>query len=435
MLRLRGRPAGKGRRLRPDSYRAWEHRRVAELITIAEARRRVLASVRPLGAEEVALTAALGRVLAGDVVSEVAVPPFDSSAMDGYAMPAGAKGRLAVTGEARAGHRWPEALEPGAAVRISTGAAVPAGTAAVVAVEQTTEEGDAVVVPAAPQGTNIRRRGEDIRPGDRVLAAGDEVSPPALGVLASVGQTTARCARRPRVAILATGDELTEPGAPLAPGAIWSSNPPALAGQVLRAGGAVERLLTVPDDAEATRAALSQALDSADVVCVSGGVSVGPHDHVKGALASLGVAESFWGVALRPGKPTWFGTAERDGRSVPVFGLPGNPVSAMVTFQLFAVPALRALQGADPTAARAEAVLDEPVSRHPGRVQAVRCRLAAAADGLHVRPTGAQGSHILTSMLAADALALIPTGEGELRAGERVQIELLGVPGGLSSPL
>ena len=407
---------------------------MAELIPIAEARRRVLESIRPLDTEDVPLGEALGRVLAEDVTSEVAVPPFDGSAMDGFALPAAAEGRLEVVGESRAGHPWTEPLQAGTAVRISTGAAVPGGTAAVVAVENVTEDDGAVEVPPTPDGANVRLRGEDVQPGDVVLPRGAELSPPALGVLASVGRTAARCARRPLVAILATGDELTEPGAELAPGAIWSSNPLAIAGQVVRAGGVVERTLSVPDAAEASRTAIGDALGSADVVCVSGGVSVGPHDHVKGALRDLGVEESFWGVALRPGKPAWFGTLDDDGRRVLAFGLPGNPVSAMVTFRLFATPALRALQGADPGSARAEAVLDEPVARNPRRDQAVRCRLTAAADGLHARPTGNQGSHILTSMLAADALALITLGEGEVPAGERVVVELLGgIPSGLSS--
>ena len=158
---------------------------------------------------------------------------------------------------------------------------------------------------------------------------------------------------------------------------------------------------------------------------VSGGVSVGPHDHVKGALAAMGAQEVFWGVALRPGKPTWFGTLPAGGRSVALFGLPGNPVSAMVCFQLFVRPALRALQGADPEAPRATAVLDEDVARNPRRDQAVRCRLSTAADGLHAAPTGPQGSHMLTSMLAADALALVEAGEGAARRGERISVELL----------
>jgi molybdopterin molybdotransferase len=223
------------------------------------------------------------------------------------------------------------------------------------------------------------------------------------------------------VALLVTGDELVEPGQALGPGRIWSSNSYALPGQVERAGGRLVRRKSVPDRAEATGAALRAALAEADVTIVSGGVSVGPHDHVKDAFAALGVKERFWGVRLKPGKPTWFGV--RDGGLA--FGLPGNPVSAMVTFQLLVRPALLALQGASPDAARASAALDEPVARNARREQAIRCRLRAADDGWHAAPTGPQGSHVLTSMLGAGALALIPAGDGELAVGERVEIELL----------
>jgi molybdopterin molybdotransferase len=219
-----------------------------------------------------------------------------------------------------------------------------------------------------------------------------------------------------------TGDELTEPGQPLEPGGIYSSNGYALMGQVDRAGGELASRERVPDSAEATRTALASALDAADVVVVSGGVSVGPHDHVKAALAELGAEQRFWGVSLRPGKPVWFGTRA----DTLAFGLPGNPVSAMVTFQLFVRPALAALQGADPSATRTSALLERPVARNPRREQAVRVRLRAGDGAWGASPTkGAQGSHVLTSMLGADALALIGPGEGEAPAGERVEVELL----------
>jgi len=345
--------------------------------------------------------------------------------MDGFAVPPGGEGNLAVIGEARAGAPCVTTVVPGTAVRISTGAAVPFGTEAVVAVERTEEGAGTVRVPRSEPGANIRRRGEDIRAGDLVMMPGEVLRPAALGVLASLGRSETKCSKRPAVAILATGDELVEPGGELGPGQIWSSNPPALAGQVTLAGAAVERIGRIPDDPEATRSALESAAAAADVVVVSGGVSVGPHDHVKGALAAIGAEEVFWGVALRPGKPTWFGTLTVGGRSVTVFGLPGNPVSAMVTFQLFVRPALRALQGADPDAARTTAVLDEDIVRNQHRDQAARCRLTIAEDGLHAAPTGAQGSHVLTSMLAADALALVEAGEGAAGRGERVPVELL----------
>jgi molybdopterin molybdotransferase len=401
---------------------------VAKLISIDEARRRVLEAVRPLEVEDVALDAALGRVLAEDVTSAIPVPPFDSSAMDGYAVAAGPAAELEVVGESRAGHPAGVAVRGGTAVRISTGAAVPDGADAVVPVERTEPvlpahaAADGLVrVPAIEAGENVRYAGEDVRTGDVVLLAGTVLGPAELGVAASVGRPALRCVVRPRVALLVTGDELTEPGEGLRPGAIYSSNRFALAAQIERAGARLVLRESVPDTATGTRSALASALGAADVVIVSGGVSVGPHDHVKGALGELGVEERFWGVSLRPGKPVWFGVGER----ALVYGLPGNPVSAMVTFQLFVRSALAALQGADPSAARGEAVLDEAVPRNPRREEAVRVRLRAERDGWHATTTGEQGSHMLTSMLRADALAFVAAGEGKVAAGERVEIELL----------
>ena len=237
-----------------------------------------------------------------------------------------------------------------------------------------------------------------------------------------MGRAELRCARRPRVALLVTGDELVAPGVPLQPGQIYSSNGFALAAQVERAGAQLVSRETVPDTPEGTREAIRRAFEAADVVVISGGVSVGPHDHVKGALRELGAEERFWGVSLRPGKPTWFGTRQ----NALAFGLPGNPVSAMVTFQLFARPAVSALQGADPAARRASAMLEEAVPRNPRREEAVRVRLSQDDEGLRAKLTlKEQGSHMLTSMVGADALALIGPGEGEAAAGERVEVELL----------
>lgn len=396
-----------------------------DLIGIEEARERVLAEVRTLAAEAVALDHALGRVLAEAVTSPIDVPPFDTSAMDGFAVADTSGGERQVVGESRAGHPSAVAVDPGTAVAISTGAAIPGGTVAVVPVERTVASGASVHVESVPQHANIRRAGEDVRRGASVMGPGRQLDPAAIGVLAGAGVSAPRCARRPRVALTATGDELVDPGGELGPGRIWSSNPLALAGQAARAGAEVVHSQTVPDDPAATRDALERALATADVVCVSGGVSVGEHDHVKGALEALAVQERFWGVALQPGKPTWFGLSEHASGRVLVFGLPGNPVSAMVTFQLFARPALRALQGADPMPRTASAVLDEPLRRNPRRQQAVRCALSVRDDGWHAVSTGPQGSHVLTSMLGADALAFVPRGEGEIAAGQRIHIELL----------
>jgi molybdopterin molybdotransferase len=291
-----------------------------------------------------------------------------------------------------------------------------------VPVEQAELRNGRVTVPETRPGDHVRRAGEDVRRGEVVLAAGATLGPAELAVAASLGRERLVCGRRPRVAVVVTGDELVEPGLPLGPGQIRDSNATALASQTQRAGAEIAAPRVVPDVLDATTAALGDALADADVVCVSGGVSVGPHDHVKTALRSLGVEERFWGVALKPGKPVWFGVAG----SALVFGLPGNPVSAMVTFQLFVRPALRALAGGRADDARAEAVLGSPVERNPSRDQAIRCRLTFDSGGWRAELTRPeQGSHVLTSMLGADALAIVAAGEGELPAGTRVPVELL----------
>ena len=221
--------------------------------------------------------------------------------------------------------------------------------------------------------------------------------------------------------MLATGDELVAPGEPLGPGQLHNSNAATLAALATQSGAQVLRTGVVADTEAQTREAIAAALQDADVLVLSGGVSVGPHDHVKPALQALGVHEVFWRVALRPGRPTWFGTRD----DTLVFGLPGNPVSAMVTFHLFARPALLALAGAAEPRTAVEGIMDEAYGKAPGRTEAVRCALQARADGWHVRPTGPQGSHVLTSMVGARALALLPAEHGDVAAGERVEIELL----------
>jgi molybdopterin molybdotransferase len=394
---------------------------MGDAIPVDEARRRVLAAAARLEPEAVALERALGRVLAEDVVAAIDVPPFDSSAMDGFAVRAGEGGVLSVVGESAAGRPAAVAVADGTAIRISTGARIPAGADAVVRQEDAEETGSAVRVPATGPGANVRAAGEDIRAGQPVLAAGTVLGPVELGVAASVGLAEPSCARRPRVALVMTGDELAAPGEELGEGQIYGSNLPVLAGAVERAGGEPAAAIPAGDDLAETRLAFERALQRADVVCASGGVSVGPHDHVRTALLALGAEERFHGVALRPGRPTWFGV---HGRTL-VFGLPGNPVSAAVTFQLFVRPALLALQGADPRPRRAGATLAEEVERNPRRAQAVRVRLSAGESGFEATPTGPQGSHRLTSLLGADALAVIAPGGGSVAAGERVEVELL----------
>ena len=393
----------------------------AELIPIAEARERVLAAVEPLDSERIPVADAGDRVLAEPIHARGDVPPFSASAMDGYAIDAGPAGRkLTVVGESRAGAPSEHRLEPGEAIRISTGAAVPAGATAVIPQEQVEPADGTIVIGAdvAP-GAHIRPAGEVVKEGAPVLAQGTRLGPAELAAAVAAGAGDLLVARRPRVQVLSTGAELKEPGARLARGEIHNSNGPMLNALAARAGALPAPAGVLPDDPGATQAGLEAAIEAADLVVISGGVSVGPHDHVRPALAALGVVERFWGVALQPGKPTWFGTR---GRKL-VFGLPGNPVSAAVTFSLFAAPALSALQGAPAGALDfGEAVLGVAVRRNPRREQAMRVRLERREGATVAIPSGAQDSHAITSLLGADALALIPRGEGELAAGTSVAL-------------
>jgi molybdopterin molybdotransferase len=394
-----------------------------KLITIEQAKQIVLDAVQPLGDERVAIADGLGRVLAQDVVAAGDVPPFACSAMDGYAIKAGPANRsLAVVGESRAGRPSDAAVGAAEAIRVSTGAALPSGAEAVIRQEDVERKGDAIrTTTETPAGTNIRRPGEDLQAGERVLRAGTVIGTAELGAAVAAGAGELVVARRPTVAILSTGDELRAAGEPLGPGEIHNSNALMLTALAVRAGAAALAAERLADDRRETQAGLQRALERADVVVVSGGVSVGPHDHVRPALGALDVTERFWGVALQPGKPTWFG--ERDRKLV--FGLPGNPVSTVVTFTLFARPALAALQGATPDGRRARARLGAAIKRNPGREQAVRVRLEDRDTSPVAIPNGPQGSHLVTSLLGADALAFIPAGEGELAPGTAVTVEYL----------
>lgn len=405
----------------------------AGLTALEDARSAVLARVRALAAEEVPIDDALGRVLAADVTAPHALPPFDSSAMDGFAVRAADTAQaspqapvvLAVAGESRAGTPFAGTLGAGTAAAISTGAVIPAGADAVVRVEDVSEaEGRIELRAAVREGAEIRRAGEDLQPGARALLAGAAVGPAEISMLASLGRATAPCACRPLLALLVTGDELRGPGEELAEGTIRESSSHAVAAIARLAGADVRRSERVSDDAARTRESIAAAAATQprpDLLVVCGGMSVGRHDHVRPALRELGAEEGFFGLALRPGKPAWFGML---GETL-VFGLPGNPVSAMVTCRLLVVPALRALQGADPAAERARAVADFDYGKRPGRAHALRVRLHAAEDGWHAVPTGAQGSHIVGSMLGADALAMVAADSEGFAAGERLDVELL----------
>jgi molybdopterin molybdotransferase len=399
------------------------------LVTVEEARAAVRTEVEPLPLESVPIEHGLGRVSGEGIRAAAPVPQFDNSAMDGYALRAkdvaGASPQtpveLPLVGESRAGHPLTRPLTAGEAVAISTGAALPTGADCVVRLEDTQLGDGRIAILSAPEaGLNIRRSGEDLREGEDALEAGTVLGPAELGVIASVGRPEISCHRRPTVSVLVTGDELADPGAALAPGQIHDTNSHTVSSLVRLAGGSVTAVERVEDQEEAVRRALEGTLE-ADVAIVCGGVSVGPHDHVRTALAGLGVDERFWGVALKPGKPTWFGV--HDGGLV--FGLPGNPVSAIVTFLLFVRPALMGLAGVAEDPLGTTALLDEDYPKRPGRAHAVRCRLALADDGWHVRPTKEQGSHVLSSMLGAHCLAFLPTGAEDLEAGARVEIELL----------
>jgi molybdopterin molybdotransferase len=382
---------------------------------------------------------ALGRILAADVESGEPVPGFDNSSMDGFALRAedtrgaasGVPVTLTVADESRAGRPAGSPLHGGEAIGISTGAVIPEGADSVVRIEDTSvRDGRVQIEVEVKQGSNVRHAGDDIEPGATVLRGGVRLGAAELGVLASVGIGTVSCARRPRMAVLTTGDELLEPDDPPQPGGVRNSNAYTIPALGLSAGAEVVARETVRDDPESTRAAIAGSLDS-ELVVICGGVSVGEHDHVKAALASLGVDQIFWRVALKPGKPTWFGAAP--GGAL-VFGLPGNPVSAMVTFLLFVRPAILALLGVGERVGRTSAILDEDLPAAPGRDHAVRCSLELREDGWHARPTGNQDSHVLTSMLGADAIAIVSADSDAPMAGSRIEVELLPDVGPVASP-
>lgn len=270
-------------------------------------------------------------------------------------------------------------------------------------------------------GSDAQRAGEEIGVDEVVVARGTRLDPVHLGALASLGRAEVRCFMRPRTSVLTSGDELVAPGRELSHGARYNANSYSVPALAREAGAQVGLTTAVRDEPRATAEALLRALDTSDVVVICGGASVGEQDHVRPTLAELGVVERFWGVALEPGEPTWFGVRDR----TLVFGLPGDPVSAIVTFALFVAPALRALAGASPALARTTALLARDIAKRPGRTHAVRCRLRASDEGWVAEPTGEERPDALASMLGADALALLPSDSGDARVGERVAIEPL----------
>jgi molybdopterin molybdotransferase len=397
-------------------------------ISIEDARRAVLERTAPLDAEEVALDDALGRVLAADAVAPNDLPPFTSSAMDGFALLAAdtrdPPARLRIAGEARAGAPAGMSVEPGTAIRVSTGAQVPAGADAVVRQELTQPADDEVVVlEEVAAGNDVRYAGEDIPAGATILHGGTLIGAAEIGALAAVNIARPAVVRHPRLALVSTGDELVDPGRELEPGEIRDANRAALTAAARAAGADVVASLRVGDDRAETIATLADALQGADVVATVGGVSVGPHDHVRPALESLGAEQVFARVSLKPGGQVCFYVAA-DGTLV--FALPGNPASALTAFRVLVVPALYAMLGRSQTlhTARGVAAVDLPGAI--GRTSVVRCSAEMHDDGWHVTPNGDQRSHILTSMLGVPALALVPDDREVLHAGEPVDIEFVG---------
>src|SRR2546421_5080023 len=302
-----------------------------ELVDIRDARRMVLEAAMALPSEPLAIARALGHTLAEDVSAPEPVPPFDNSAMDGFALhsddvadaSARAPVSLRLSGESRGGAPARDGVAGGQAVAISTGAVLPSGADAIVPVEQARMDGERVqILTPAPAGAHIRRAGEDIAAGQVVLRAGVRLGAAELGVLGAVGRTEARCARSPRVSVLVTGDELLAPGEEPRPGAVHDANSHTIPALAAGLGAEVVHLARASDEPQATFAAIAAAVEGADVTVICGGVSVGSHDHVRGGLARAGAQQVFWGVALKPGRPTWFGTLE----DTLIFGLPGNPV-------------------------------------------------------------------------------------------------------------
>jgi molybdopterin molybdotransferase len=395
------------------------------MISVRDGQNRILAQVSERTPPEVlALLEARGRVLGEPVRAAFDVPPTDNSAVDGYAVtgadiPGRGTRELTVVADLPAGTVFAGALQPGQAIRIMTGAPLPAGADTVYPQEQVERDGDRVRVPPIAPGVNVRQRGEDVQAGTVVLEAGTVLRPQELGLVASLGQSHVVVSQRPRVALLSTGDEVAEPGGPRKPGQIYDANRFTLHGLVEQCGGAVLDFGIVSDQRAALRARVSEAAASADVVVTSGGVSVGVYDLVKDVLAELGGID-FWQVAMQPGRPLAVGRIDR----AHFFGLPGNPVASMLTFLLFVRPALYALAGRTrifPEAFAARAT--EAMRKKPGRCEYKRGIARFTERGWEVCTTGPQGSGILSSMVAGNCLIVLEEERGDVALGETVRVE------------
>ncbi len=416
----------------------------SDLLPLEEARARILEDVLPLRGGATPLGEALGRVLAEDASALLTLPPWDNSAMDGFAVRSEdvvdaspqTPVTLAVIGEVAAGHEPEVGVGERQAVRVLTGGMMPPGADAVVKVEDTdAPEGvadlpQAVAIHAAvPAGKNIRTVGSDMRQGDHLLGAGTRIGPAAVAVLAAAGHAHINVHRVPRVGVIATGDELTPIGEPLGPASIPDSNSESIAAQISAAGGEPVRLGIAVDDRDVVRERLLEGIRDCDVLVVTGGVSVGAHDLVKEVFAEIGTLD-LWRIAIQPGKPLAYGSAPRpDGGYCLLFGLPGNPVSSFVTFELFTRPVIRRLRGdaGDQGRPIVRATLVDPVRKSAARRAFVRVRLEEDGDGFVARLAGGQGSHVLSALALADGLAIIREGPAEVPAGTEVEVIRLDV--------
>ena len=414
----------------------------ADMLSVEEAYDRIMAHFRPLEGEDTPVLQSLGQVLAEDVYAPLELPPMDNSAMDGYAVRAGdiagasdeSPQMLRVIGYIAAGQLPDIALSEGTAIRIMTGAPVPPGTEAVVPFEETDEAqrkakglplDEIGVQSALPIGANVRPAGEDVREGELVLEMGTVIRPSEAGVLASLGMERAKVVRRPVVSVLATGDELLQPGDAPRPGAIYDSNSYSIAASVTRYGGVPRVLGIARDNLEDVHRKISEGSDS-DLLLTSAGVSRGDYDMVKEVLAERGEM-NFWSVRMRPAKPLAFGVLRGpSGRPVPHMGLPGNPVSAMVAFEEFARPAILTMLGKTRLARPViQAVLEGPIRNFDGRRVYARVEVKRRNGTYYARPTGPQGSNILTSMSKANGLAICPEDVPMKQSGETVRVKML----------
>jgi len=419
----------------------------SDLLSLEQARARMLEDVLPLRAESMPLAEAQGRVLAEDATALLTLPPWDNSAMDGYAVRAadvaGATAEQPVTleviGEVAAGHEPEATVVAASAMRVLTGGMMPPGADAIVKVENTDAEQGVAALPTAvairaavDPGRDIRLAGSDMHQGDHLLPAGTRVGPAAIAVLAAAGHAHVNVHRLPRVGVVSTGDELTPLGDPLGPASIPDSNGASLAAQVLAAGAEPLRLGIAMDDREVVRERLLEGLMAADVLVVSGGVSVGAHDVVKDVFEEIGTLD-LWRVAIKPGKPVAYGSAPRpDGGHCLLFGLPGNPVSSFITFELFVRPVLRRLRGDSGDQGRlvVRATLADEVRNSPGRRAFVRVSLTpdqAQPGGWRAHLAGGQGSHMLKTLAIANGLAVIPEDSASTPAGTEVEVIRLDV--------